>query len=39
MPNFKPIKQSRVSEEVLSQLKEAILLGHYKSGEKLPSER
>ena len=39
MTKFKPIKQSRVSEEVLSQLKEAILLGHYKSGEKLPSER
>ncbi len=39
MSYFKPIKQSRVSEEVLSQLKEAILLGKYKSGQKIPSER
>jgi len=39
MPNFKPIKQPRISEEVLRQLKEAILLGQFKSGEKLPSER
>ena len=39
MHNFKPIKQSRISEEVLRQLKEAILLGQFNSGEKLPSER
>ena len=39
MANFRPIKQSRVSEQVLDQLKEAILLGNYKSGDKLPSER
>ena len=39
MARFKPIKQFRVSEEVLSQLKESILLGKFKSGEKLPSER
>ncbi len=39
MANFKPIRQSRVSEQVLDQLKEAILLGKYKSGDKLPSER
>jgi len=39
MPNFKPLKQSRVSEEVLRQLKEAILLGEFKAGQKLPSER
>lgn len=39
MPSFKPLKQSRISEEVLRQLKEAILLGEFKSGEKLPSER
>jgi GntR family transcriptional repressor for pyruvate dehydrogenase complex len=39
MGRFKPIKQSRISEEVLSQLKESILLGKFKSGEKLPSER
>jgi len=39
MSYFKPIKQSRLSEEVLSQLKEAILLGKFKSGQKIPSER
>ncbi len=39
MPHFKPIKQVRISEEVLGQLKEAILMGRFKSGEKLPSER
>ncbi len=39
MGRFRPIKQFRVSEEVLSQLKESILLGKFKSGEKLPSER
>jgi GntR family transcriptional repressor for pyruvate dehydrogenase complex len=39
MGQFKSVRQSRVSEAVLAQLKEAILLGHFKSGEKLPSER
>ena len=39
MARFKPIKTSRVSENVLEQLKGAILLGEYNSGDKLPSER
>jgi GntR family transcriptional regulator, transcriptional repressor for pyruvate dehydrogenase complex len=39
MGQFNPIKQGRISEEVLSQLKESILLGKFKSGQKLPSER
>jgi DNA-binding FadR family transcriptional regulator len=39
MPQFKPLKQTRISEEVLRQLKEAILLGEFKSEGKLPSER
>lgn len=39
MQTFRPIKQSRVSGEVTEQLKQSILLGHIKSGEKLPSER
>lgn len=39
MSYFKPLKQQRISEEVLRQLKEAILLGVFKSGKKLPSER
>lgn len=36
---FNPIKQSRVSEGVINQIKHSILLGHFKAGEKLPSER
>ncbi len=40
MPSFKPIKQSRVSGEVAEQqLKQSILLGHFGTGDKLPSER
>lgn len=39
MSYFKPLKQQRISEEVLRQLKEAILLGVFKAGAKLPSER
>jgi DNA-binding FadR family transcriptional regulator len=39
MTRFKPIKQSRVSDEVIDQLKESILVGHFKAGDKLPSER
>jgi len=39
MPRFKPIKQSRVSEEVAVQLKQSIIGGHFKEGDKLPSER
>lgn len=39
MRQFKPLKQQRISEEVLRQLKEAIIFGEFKSGEKLPSER
>ncbi len=36
---FKPIKQQRVSEAVFERLKEAILLGYFEPGDKLPSER
>lgn len=39
MPAFKPIKQSRISKEVTEQLKHAILLGHFQTGDKLPPER
>ncbi len=39
MPKFKPIRQFRVSEEVTEQLKQSILLGGFKAGDKLPSER
>jgi DNA-binding FadR family transcriptional regulator len=39
MPQFKPLKQTRISEGVLRQLKEAILVGEFQSEGKLPSER
>ncbi len=39
MPSFRPIKQLRVSGEVTEQLKQSILLGHFKAGDRLPSER
>jgi len=39
MPRFKPVRQLRVSEAVIEQLKESILTGYFKPGEKLPSER
>lgn len=39
MPTFTPIKPSRVSSEVTEQLKQSILLGHFKPGDKFPSER
>ena len=39
MPNFKPIKQPRISDEVFNQLKESILSDGFKAGDKLPPER
>ena len=39
VPRFKPIKQFRISEGVAEQLKQSIVSGHFKPGEKLPSER
>lgn len=39
MPQFKPIRQSRISNEVTDQIKQSILLGHFKTGDKLPPER
>ena len=39
MPKFKPIRPTRVSEEVTEQLKQSILAGDFKAGDKLPSER
>jgi len=39
MPRFKPIRLSRVSDDVTEQLKQSILLGHFKAGDRLPSER
>ena len=37
--SFKPIKPLRISEEVAQQLKESIMFGHFKPGERLPAER
>jgi GntR family transcriptional repressor for pyruvate dehydrogenase complex len=39
MSHFKPIKTNRASEDVVVQIKEAILSGRFASGSKLPSER
>jgi DNA-binding FadR family transcriptional regulator len=39
MGYFKPIKANRASEDVVSQIKEAILSGRFVSGSKLPPER
>jgi DNA-binding FadR family transcriptional regulator len=39
MQTFRPIKQSRVSTEVTDQLKQSILVGYFKLGDKLPPER
>lgn len=39
MVKFRPIKQFRVSREVCEQLKQSILLGQFKAGDRLPSER
>ncbi len=36
---FLPLKPQRLSEEVYRQLKDAILGGHYKPGDRLPSEK
>ncbi len=36
---MKPIRQQRVSDLVFDRLKEAILLGEFKPGQRLPSER
>ncbi len=36
---FKPIKPFRISEEVAQQLKESIMFGHFRPGERLPTER
>jgi DNA-binding FadR family transcriptional regulator len=39
MPAFKPVRQSRISKQVTEQLKHAILLGQFQTGEKMPPER
>jgi GntR family transcriptional regulator, transcriptional repressor for pyruvate dehydrogenase complex len=37
--SFKPIKPLRISEEVAQQLKQSILQGHFRPGDRLPTER
>jgi GntR family transcriptional regulator, transcriptional repressor for pyruvate dehydrogenase complex len=39
MPRFRPIRPSRVSEEVTEQIKQSILVGNFRAGDKLPAER
>ena len=39
MSRFRPVRPSRISEEVTEQLKRSILFGDFKTGDKLPPER
>jgi GntR family transcriptional repressor for pyruvate dehydrogenase complex len=39
MTIFTPVRQLRVFEEIVAQLKQSILIGHFKPGDKLPAER
>jgi len=39
MTRFRPIRPSRISEEITEQLKQSILFGDFKTGDKLPPER
>jgi len=39
MNRFRPIRPSRISEEVSEQIKQSILFGDFKAGDKLPPER
>jgi DNA-binding FadR family transcriptional regulator len=39
MAIFRPIRQLRVFEEIAAQLKQSILAGRFKPGDKLPTER
>lgn len=39
MRKFRPIRPSRVSEEVTEQIKQSILVGNFREGDKLPPER
>lgn len=36
---FRPLRRRRLPEEVAEQLRDAILEGHYRAGDKLPPER
>jgi DNA-binding FadR family transcriptional regulator len=39
MATFRPVRQLRVFEEIVAQLKQSILNGRFKPGDKLPTER
>ena len=39
MAIFRPVRQLRVFEEIVAQLKQSILVGRFKPGDKLPTER
>ena len=39
MAIFRPVRQLRVFEEIVAQLKQSILNGRFKPGDKLPTER
>ena len=39
MTIFRPVRQLRVFEEIVAQLKQSILMGRFRPGDKLPTER
>ncbi len=39
MYRFRPVRPSRISEEITEQIKQSILFGDFKTGDKLPPER
>ena len=36
---FEPVKNQRVSDEILQQIREAVLTGKFQIGDRLPNER
>ena len=36
---FEPVKNQRVSDEILQQIREAVLTGRFQTGDRLPNER
>ena len=39
MPAFRPVRPTRASSEVVTQIREAILSGRFRPGDRLPTER
>src|SRR2546430_7909374 len=39
MEMFEPVKNQRISDEILHQIREAVLTGKFQIGDRLPNER